>query len=75
MTEQKDTKCKESKDDIDGGKKEEGDTEKECIRFCVDSEEMLDDKEREHLKRDAKKFEPIVDRIFDGNQSHNSVEE
>jgi hypothetical protein len=27
------------------------------------------------LKRDAKKFETIVDRLFDGNQSQDSKEE
>jgi uncharacterized ferredoxin-like protein len=73
MTEQKDTKSKEGRDDIDGVNKKGEDSEKECVRFCVDSEEVLDDKEREHLKRDAKKFEPIVDRLFDGNQSQNSM--
>jgi hypothetical protein len=75
MTEQKNTKCEENQDDIDDVHSEEGDTKKECIRFRVDSEEVLDDREREHLKRDAKKFETIVDRLFDGNQSQDSKEE
>ena len=70
MTIQKDSKCKENQDGVeDINKEEEEDPKKECVRFCIDAEEVLDDKEREHLQRDAKKFESIVDRLFKENQS------
>ena len=74
MTTQKHSKCKKNQDGIDDVNKEEAeDAKKECVRFCIDAEEVLDDKEREHLQRDAKKFESIVDRLFKENQSKNST--
>ena len=45
-------------DDTDGN---------ECYQFLIEGEEMLDDAERECLQKAAKKYEPLIDKLFDEN--------
>ncbi len=42
--------------------------------FCIESEEVLDEDERERWHRDAQKYEAIIDQLFDEDEQPNSVE-
>jgi hypothetical protein len=75
MTDQDGIKPKQDNDKDHIVNQEEGDTEKKTARFCIESDEMIDDAERERLKRDAKKYEAVVDRLFDEDDCPESTEE
>lgn len=46
----------------------ECESERNCTQFCVEIEETINDKERERLCKDAKKYEELIDRLFDENE-------
>lgn len=49
-------------------------TEEGCSEFCVESEEVLDEKERDRRRRAARKYETLVDRLFDDDDGQDETE-
>ncbi len=47
--------------------------EDELTHFCIESEEVLADEEREQWHEDAEKYEAIIDQLFDEDTPRNDA--
>ena len=67
-----------SNGDVEDGKlvnHAQGDTAENCSEFCVESEEVLDEEERDRRRRAARKYETLVDQLFDDGDGQDQTEE